>query len=190
MRAKSSHLRFGNKNTGVDPRHLKWVVQYRTINQHSLLQLYKLGKTQEASIVSDSAHRSVFALLVGAGFSLWRAVTLSDVRRTWPEIVGDANKLLLRLVQDNAVGYPQDRDTREWMGGYYLNNAKWRLIRARDELSKTNQVKKSRLKQLKLLEKINTEQQSATESCGKLNRALSDLIPIIRDLVASSNRVK
>lgn len=75
--------------------------------------------------------RRLFGYLVGSAFSLWRAATLSDTTRSWDAILDDAQKLLHRLIHDNAVAYPQDRDTKEWMGGYYLNNARFRLLRAR-----------------------------------------------------------
>ena len=31
------------------------------------------------------------------------------------------------VIRDNAINFPQDRDTREWTVGYYLNNANLRL---------------------------------------------------------------
>jgi hypothetical protein len=111
-----------------------WLVKARASNQEALLRLYRLAKDNPEKLQSDEMGRSLFTLLIGAGFSLWRAAFLSDARREWTRIVEDATQLLERLVRDNAVAYPQDRETREWMAGYYLNNAQWRLLIAWKQL--------------------------------------------------------
>lgn len=59
---------------------------------------------------------------------------MNDTTRTWPLVLDDASRLLETLLRDNAVNYNQDRNTREWMGGYYLNNAKLRLVWAYDQM--------------------------------------------------------
>ena len=32
------------------------------------------------------------------------------------------------VVRDNAIGFPQDRASRDWTSGYYYNDAKYRLL--------------------------------------------------------------
>ena len=44
----------------------------------------------------------------------------------------DAKDFLGLLLRDNAINYPQDRQTRAWTGGYYLNNANLRLVIVKD----------------------------------------------------------
>ena len=113
-----------------------WLVKARASNQEVLLRLYRFAKDNSEELQSNATARSVFTLLVGAGFSLWRAAFLGDATRKWSSIIADATKLLERLVRDNAVAYPQDREMREWMAGYYLNNALWRLLMAWQQLEK------------------------------------------------------
>ena len=118
-----------------EPDNFGWLIKARVLNQEVLLRLYRFAKAPDKP-QSDEISRSVFALLVGAGFSLWRAAFLGDATREPSKITEDAIKLLERLVRDNAVNYPQDRETREWMAGYYIKNAIWRLLMAWQFLEK------------------------------------------------------
>jgi hypothetical protein len=114
--------------TSSGSAHFEWLVAARSRNQANLLRLQTFSKQpQFDGLAADEIWRSVFSLLVGAEFSLWRGAFLVDIQRTWPTVLADAKKLLETLVRDNAVNYPQDRNTREWMSGYYLNNARLRL---------------------------------------------------------------
>jgi hypothetical protein len=114
-----------------------WLIKARALNQEVLLRLYRLKVTDKSNRVSQY----IYTLLVGAAFSLWRAAFLSDATRELDKITEDATKLLKRLIQDNAVAYPQDRDTREWMAGYYINNAIWRLLIAWQFIEKEDKDK-------------------------------------------------
>lgn len=71
----------------------------------------------------------MFGLLVGAAFSLWRAAFLVDAERDWPKILEKAETFLEAVVEDNTINYLQDKNTRNWTVGYYLNNARYRLGR-------------------------------------------------------------
>ncbi len=119
--------------------HYAWLVRARARNQELLLRLYQFSRLNEDAIQRNATGRLVFGWLVGAAFSLWRAAFLGDVRRSWPDILSDANGILEILVQDNAVNYQQDRKTRAWMAGYYLNNARFRIARTRDSLAGSNE---------------------------------------------------
>jgi hypothetical protein len=57
---------------------------------------------------------------------------LSDTERTWGKTFNGVNYLLVTLIEDNAVPYSVDRKSQEWMGGYYLNNATFRLLWVRE----------------------------------------------------------
>lgn len=46
----------------------------------------------------------------------------------------DAEQYLGKIILDNAIGYLQDRNAREWTWHYYLNNARYRL----EKISKIN----------------------------------------------------
>ncbi len=40
------------------------------------------------------------------------------------------------LVEDNAITYQWEKRTKEWMGGYYLDSARFRLARAVSDLNR------------------------------------------------------
>jgi hypothetical protein len=69
----------------------------------------------------------LFQQLVGASFSLWRAVFLLGRERDRAASHSAAMQFLHLLVRDNAIAYPQDRETASWSAGYYLGNAMYRL---------------------------------------------------------------
>jgi hypothetical protein len=117
---------------------LTWLVKKRSQIQTLLLALLEFANTHKVALSQDeappldTAQQDVFALYVGAGFSLWKAVFLygTDKDRTPSQIQLHAKELLGILVRDNAVGFPQEKVTRNWMGGYHLNNAWFRLDEA------------------------------------------------------------
>ena len=118
---------------------LEWIIDLRSSNQKVLLRLYRFAENKSKVLPCDKIGRSVFQFLVGAGFSLWRGAFLIDAKRKPPEINEAGTELLKRLVRHNAVGYTQDRQMKDWMSGYYLNNAQWRLLYAWEELNKDNE---------------------------------------------------
>ena len=103
---------------------LEWLVDSRSKIQHLLLDLYAFG----GKISADDVSRTLaFQLLTAIGFALWRAAFLADDDRSWPEITKDASTFLGTLVRDNAIGYTQDRTSKRWTFGYYINDAYLRL---------------------------------------------------------------
>jgi len=104
---------------------LTWLVKKRSQIQTLLLALLEFANTHKVALSQDeappldAAQQDVFALYVGAGFSLWKAVFLygTDKDRTPSQIQLPAKELLGILVRDNAVGFPQEKVTRNWMGG-------------------------------------------------------------------------
>jgi hypothetical protein len=111
-----------------------WLIDSRSRIQAVLLALHESVSSADKRdrLAQEPMDRDVFVLLMGAAFSLWRAAFLSHAEHMWPEILTHANKFLEILIADNAINYPQDRDTRDWSGGYYLANARYRLVRALD----------------------------------------------------------
>ena len=165
----------------MNTEHFEWLVKARGENQSQLLCLYRFSETSENKKVlqEDSKKQDLFALLVGAAFSLWRAAFLSDTNRTWPNTLDAATQLLKSLLEDNAVTYPTDRKTREWMGGYYLNSAVFRLLEARTIIHKIepSMVNKPALA---ALDKLGTSgidiNSSATEAWDILSQALKLMV--------------
>lgn len=118
------------------------MVERRAKSQKSLLDIYRFLEKHEKALGSPSrtAQWPIFALLIGASFSLWRAVFLSfNVERPKKDrqAIQHAKKFLELLVRDNAIGYPQDRESKEWTSGYYLNGARYRLERVFQKLEQT-----------------------------------------------------
>jgi hypothetical protein len=120
--------------TDDDLHHYSWLVESRRKNQQFLVELLRFSQQHGTAMAEDPLRLSVFQLLVGVGFSLWRAAFLMDVERTRSGSLDHANQLLLRLVKDNAVNYPQEQSTRRWMAGFHLNNARFRLGKVKDRL--------------------------------------------------------
>jgi hypothetical protein len=101
-----------------------------------MLDLLNLGTEKRDALLqdTDTSARLAFGALVGAAFSLWRGAFLSDITRSWERILDTANDLLKTVLICNSVPFSTDRATRDWMMGYYLNNARYRLAAARDNL--------------------------------------------------------
>ena len=109
----------------AESQDLAWLVESRSSIQRLLYRLHAYAEENPSELPDGRA--AVFQLLVGTAFSLWRAVFLTELHRDRQRIQSDAAKFLLLLVRDNAINYPQDRETRAWTAGYYLNNAYFRL---------------------------------------------------------------
>ena len=78
-----------------------------------------------------------FQLLVACAFSLWRAAFLCTRASDWKSNMKNADDLLHTLLEDNAFLYPQEKRTKSWTAGYYLNNARLRIGVAADMLEVT-----------------------------------------------------
>jgi hypothetical protein len=115
---------------------LAWLVEQRSENQALLLDLCTFGREKSQQLVQSESARTIFHLLVGAAFSLWRAVFLAE-RETDPKVLLDQSQTFLEtLVADNAIGYYQDKKMQAWSAGYYLNNAYFRLAEVIEVLNR------------------------------------------------------
>jgi len=161
-----------------ESEHYGWLVKARAANQELLLDLLRFGAQHREALHCTDHDRTAFALFVGAGFSMWRAAFLTDTARTWSAILDDANKLLETLVRDNAINYLHDRWTREWMGGYYINNARWRLAYARENLAPYKPNPRSDSEDLTNLDRLHAggiEATRARDSWDVLHAALVEM---------------
>jgi len=113
---------------------LAWLVQQRSKNQDLLLELCTFGREKAERLAEDESDRKVFHLLVGAAFSLWRAVFLAEHHTDVGVLLNQSQTFLETLVTDNAIGYYQDKKMQAWTAGYYLNNSYFRLQEAIDVL--------------------------------------------------------
>jgi hypothetical protein len=108
--------------------HLQWLVDSRATNQKSQVRLYELLKLHHGEFSTGGRDtRDLAQALVAALFSLWRAVFLADRSGGTHAVFEDARQFLGKLILDNTVAYPQDRNARDWSFFYYVNNARYRL---------------------------------------------------------------
>jgi hypothetical protein len=117
-------------------KNYKALVENRALIQRLLLHLHRYvsDKYEDGSLATDLHHRDPALLLVGAEYSLWRAVFFVYATRDWEHAVEQAAEFLEKVVRDNAINYPQDSATKDWSVGYYLNNAYFRLRDAVEKL--------------------------------------------------------
>lgn len=119
---------------------LQWLVENRSKIQAHLWGLLKFLRRddQRRWLTHQPLYSNIFGLLVGSGYSLWRAVFLMGkidksgdrtTKRSLGRIFDEANNFLELLVRDNAIGYVQESKTRVWTSKYYLNGAIYRMQR-------------------------------------------------------------
>lgn len=124
----------GNKM--LEREDAQWLVARRSEIQQFLLELYEYRDVVRKSMpdeVPDVERESMpdevraFVWLVGAAFSLWRAVFLTVNERDWPAVLQAAEEFLSKVMEDNAITFTQDKAFNDWTFGYYLNNAYFRV---------------------------------------------------------------
>ncbi|MCE9552920.1 MAG: hypothetical protein K8T91_06030 [Planctomycetes bacterium] len=165
--------------------HLEWAVGARNRIQRILLEIHKIGGERPQDTIKDIELVRVYSQLVGAGFSLWRAAFLTDVDDKNPltESLSHASDLLNKLLTDNTVTFQQDRATRNWMCGYYLNSAVVRLKMASEKLGELAKRLAERFAiqmNSEVAEALTTSRQSATANdvWDKVAEALEKTVDI------------
>jgi hypothetical protein len=111
----------------LSPEHFTWLVEGRSANQQSTLELYKFISGSERKLNSNVELQEAAQNLMSVGFSLWRAVFLSDTSGEYDDQLADLKKFLISLISDNTVLYVTDKNARNWSFRYYLDNALHRL---------------------------------------------------------------
>jgi hypothetical protein len=103
-----------------DRRDLDWLVEARNRIQSLMLRL--LQRWEE--LPSHRRHA-----VLGAAFSLWRAVFLlvRDAEQALDPVDAAARKFLDRVVRTNAVTFSDDMRTRAWSSVYCVENAVQRI---------------------------------------------------------------
>jgi hypothetical protein len=112
-----------------DLGHLTWALDQRVEIQRTLLELYRYVR-ENAPSDSDWVKPKILDHLIAAGFSLWRAVFLSESDRDFVSIHKSQEKFLEQVLTNNAITFSDDKNNRAWTVSYYLENAKHRLAAA------------------------------------------------------------
>jgi len=106
--------------------HIEWLA-----NQRSRVQDLSLAHYRLLTASKDRSKKRLQLRFLGLVFSLCRAVFLVERTSSNQRLDEAAHKhskdFLQLLVRDNIINYPQDKGTRRWSGGYYLNNAFFRI---------------------------------------------------------------
>src|ERR1700687_2359920 len=110
-----------SKRSPISKSDLNWLIPMRSKIQQLTLEIYNF------EVALDDKERErlwpVLGYLIGIAFSLWRAVFLSLPERKPSKVYKHGRDILSILLETNAVGFPQDKATLQWMAGYYNNNA-------------------------------------------------------------------
>jgi hypothetical protein len=111
-----------------------WLVPARNNIQRELLRLQKLiGQPKPAQPTDQELQRyRKLGWLLGVSFSLWRAVFQASKELNKEDKTLEAGRTFLNdIIRDNAAVYRTELNA--WSLGYYLNNARFRLVATWDE---------------------------------------------------------
>jgi hypothetical protein len=116
-----------------------WLVPARNNIQRQLLRLQNLlgqpSKNEPPPPVPiDSDEGWVLGWLLGVGFSLWRAVFQAGENLERDRNFEAGRKFLDDIIRNNAAAYRDELNS--WSLGYYLSNARFRLIPAHKSLKR------------------------------------------------------
>jgi hypothetical protein len=111
-----------------DIKFLGRLTVWRNEAQLILFDLLSFVSRRRSKLNNNSKHNAIFQLLVGTGFSLWRAVFLADQRLEGTASLAAAEKFLTKVVSDNTITYSQEKDTRRWTAGFYIGHIQYRLF--------------------------------------------------------------
>jgi hypothetical protein len=103
--------------------HLQWAINSRSRNQTAALRLLELFVKYENLWKAQKLSRAAQDL-IGVTFSLWRAAFLADKSGRRADVFDHGRLFLERLIEDNAIAYPQDKTCREWSFNYYTRSAR------------------------------------------------------------------
>lgn len=106
--------------------HFQWLVDARHRNQTCALKLRSLLKDYEKNWKTKQ-HSLSAQELISVSFSLWRAVFLADKTGKRSAVFDDGLSFIERVIEDNAIAYPQDKAMREWSFNYYTRAARYSL---------------------------------------------------------------
>jgi hypothetical protein len=109
-----------------DPVDIDWLVTERSRIQRLSSELLGLMKSKD-EILADARVADAVLLMVGATFSLWRAIFLAHTMKTLSRNFAEATDFLEKWVRHNSISYWDDFNFQAWSFGYYLNNCKFRL---------------------------------------------------------------
>jgi len=124
--------------SSLDER-MAYTLRFRYDIQSVLFELYKFIRDKSPNL-EETPHQQAFELIVGAAFSLWRAIFLIEADRSWPSMSSRLEGFLHKVVTDNAITFQDDKANSAWTVGYYLGSANMRLEKAHEKLLLSKQL--------------------------------------------------
>jgi hypothetical protein len=109
------------------------LVQQRNRTQELLLDLLKIAVHEDEGVKIIPEFNSIFQLVVGVTFSLWRAIVLAQTPIEPLSALEHAEVLLKRLVAFNTIAFSDEKDTKCWMCGFYIANIQYRMWHLHNE---------------------------------------------------------
>ena len=113
-------------------KYMKWLVDKRNESQKSCHALLVLLRKYTITLREDQ-YSSAAQSLVGAAFSLWRAVFLAEEKSETRVSLMHSKIFLEKVVRTNAVAFSNEIDANEWTFDYYFHNARYRLVELRSK---------------------------------------------------------
>jgi hypothetical protein len=110
-----------------DQEHLDWLVKSRSATQSVAVKLHGLLEANKERFKGNKKNMVIARQLIAASFSLWRAVFLSNKTAGYEPALVDGIEFLKTMIEDNAIGYTQDKKYRNWTFDYYVRNAGYHL---------------------------------------------------------------
>ncbi len=118
----------------------EWMQTARMRIGQMLLDLYEIHRLHAEHLKTQAELERIAGLLTGISLALWRSAFLiywvDETEAKSRDIVEGQKEILLCLVRDNAVNYPQDRGARDWTSGFYVNCALDRVNKLNAELGR------------------------------------------------------
>jgi hypothetical protein len=109
-----------------DPELAQWSIEARHCVQKEMLNLYQCLRSPQIEGRLDSSDAALS--MVGASFALWRAAFLvNNSDRNRLALIEKAKGFLGAVFETNIIGFFDDSRAIDWSGGFYLNNAGYRL---------------------------------------------------------------
>jgi hypothetical protein len=167
-------------------RFLGFLVQFRSEIQAACHALWIMthDPRRKSQLKGGTAEWEMCGLLTGAAFSLWRAVFTVGNASTEDEGLAATERFLSNLIATNTVNFTQEQNS--WSYGYYINNARFRLVEAYKCLP--NDLRPSSREELKAISRMvewSNRSQNDYPEYRSTHKALLRLLSLLDEHMAS-----
>jgi hypothetical protein len=107
------------------PARAMWLVNARAATQTASAKLYSLLESHPKEIKNFGVN---LQLLIGISFALWRAAPYYDKTDNTEDTHRGLTKLLGEMLENNAINYSHEKESKAFTFNYYADNARLRLV--------------------------------------------------------------